>query len=110
MNVGGVYKTFGYHEKALEYFEKALLIEPNNLISMQFVAQQHREMGNFDESLSIINEMLTLCSLPEDYKDVYSIVTDIPDTEEEPKDDTTPPPPQVSEENIFYAGTRRSDN
>ena len=63
-----------------------------------------------DETLRhLMSHTNSLNEILEDYKDVYSIVTDIPDTEEEPKDDTTSTP-QVSEENIFYAGTRRSDN
>ena len=63
-----------------------------------------------DETLRhLMSHTNSLNEILEDYKDVYSIVTDIPDTEEEPKDDTTPTP-QVSEENIFYAGTRRSDS
>lgn len=58
----------------------------------------------------LMSHTSSLYEILEDYKDVYNIITDLQDTEEETNDDTKTPTPQVSEENIFYAGTRRSDN
>ena len=51
--------------------------------------------------------------LESDYGDVYSMVEEIeidPEAEEQQEESEYATPPQISEENVFYAGTRRSDN
>ena len=59
-----------------------------------------------DEQIKfLISHTNSLIEMLEDYEDVYSIVTPIPEIEIQ-KDAET----QINQENVFYAGTRRRDN
>jgi len=77
------------------------------------------ETYNGDETIAyLLRHTQSLMDVMEDYRDVYDI--SVPQQEEEEpienerEDAQTKTPPQeqieVSEENVFYAGTRRRDN
>ena len=60
-----------------------------------------------DHTRSLIN------LLDNDYGDVYSMVEQIEiesEAEEQQEESEYATPPKISEENVFYAGTRRSNN
>ena len=71
------------------------------------------EMFYGDETLQfLIRHTKSLCELLEDFEDAYSIIDPIEiveeDTQQEEKE--TNAEEKISDENVFYAGTRRSNN
>ena len=72
------------------------------------------EMFYGDETLKfLVEHTKSLYSLLEDYEDAYAIAIP-PDFEEEPElteeDEELDAKKEISEENVFYAGTRTSNN
>ena len=72
------------------------------------------EMFHGDETIKfLIQHTNSLLDVLEDYSDIYlmtePIALDEEDEESYDDEEETRPPP-VNEENVFYAGTRRSDN
>ena len=74
------------------------------------------ETYNGDETIEyLLRHTQSLIDVMEDYRDVYDISIPLEENQEdannEPETKTeTPPPVEVSEENVFYAGTRRRDS
>jgi hypothetical protein len=74
------------------------------------------EMYYGDETLKFLMEHTnSLLIVLEEYGDVYSIAEPITETEEEDAtettiEETTNAETPITQENVFYAGTRRSDN
>ena len=74
------------------------------------------ETYNGDETIEyLLRHTQSLIDIMEDYRDVYDISIPLEENQEdannEPETKTeTPPPVEVSEENVFYAGTRRRDS
>mgnify|MGYP003113263813 FL=1 len=74
------------------------------------------ETYNGDETIEyLLRHTQSLIDVMEDYRDVYDISIPLEENQEdannEPETKTeTPPEVAVSEENVFYAGTRRRDS
>jgi len=72
-----------------------------------------------DETIQyLVNHTTSLIKILEDYRDVYDITVPLEDLQEEQINDDTPTQTsqeeenkvQISEENVFYAGTRRRNS
>lgn len=58
--LGNYYGTIGNHQKAAEYFEKALKIEPNNVGLLFNSAIAHENTGRIDRAIKNYNRVLQL--------------------------------------------------
>lgn len=63
--LGSLYQLEQRIPKAIETFEKALAVEPTDLVSLQRLAHLHKEQGDFSKSLDYANQALAL--KPDDY-------------------------------------------
>jgi len=70
--LGYIYLHFGYNEEATANIEKALLIDPNNIDYLSYLAWSKLYVGKFDETLKICEHMHDLSTLPEHYFDSYN--------------------------------------
>ena len=108
---------------AFWYFRKVLpglIYTSQNLDDLAALVSNYRqhlknvyemEMFYGDETLKhLLSHTTSLSELLEDYEDVYSIVTPLEEIEEEIKGEQPDGETQINEENVFYAGSRRSDN
>ena len=108
---------------AFWYFRKVLpglIYTSQNLDDLTALVSNYRqhlknvyemEMFYGDETLKhLLSHTTSLSELLEDYEDVYSIVTPLEEIEEEIKGEQPDGETQINEENVFYAGSRRSDN
>ena len=64
-----------------------------------------------DEQIKfLISHTNSLIEMLEDYEDVYSIATPMPEIEIQEEEIEQDAETQINQENVFYAGTRRRDN
>lgn len=55
-NIAFIYMDFGEYEKAIEYFDKSLLIEPNGYTALYYKGKSFINLGEVDAALSLFKE------------------------------------------------------
>ena len=113
------YLAFWYMRRVLP----GLIYTSQNLQDLTTLVANYREhlrniygmeMYYGDETMKhLISHTTNLLEILEDYEDVYSITTPFEEIYEEDQDLKGEQPDgetQINEENVFYAGTRRSNN
>jgi len=64
-----------------------------------------------DENIKfVLSHTTSLLEVLEEYEDIYSIVEEPEEAIEQPEETELDAPKEISEENVFYAGTRGSNN
>ena len=61
-----LYRSLGEHERARDYYERVLLIEPENISALISMARLELSFGDFEAQLSQLNQALELGKTPED--------------------------------------------
>jgi tetratricopeptide (TPR) repeat protein len=62
----------GNHEKAKDYYEKALILKPDNIPVLTTLANIEMDLGNFEKASKQLQEALLLCKTSKDKSNVYS--------------------------------------
>lgn len=68
---GDLYMTYGDCEQARSHFNKALLIEPDEISVQLSLAKINTELGNFSQALEDYNDILANCGTSQERYDVY---------------------------------------
>ncbi len=74
-NIGKHYFKIAEFDKARGYYEKAILLEPNNVYLAIKQADIDLRTGNFDKALSEYNRSLKISKTPQDSSKVYSAIS-----------------------------------
>jgi tetratricopeptide (TPR) repeat protein len=69
--LGNLYITYGDYEQARLYFNKALLIEPDEISVRLKLAKINTELGNFSQALKDYYDILEDCTTSQERFDVY---------------------------------------
>jgi tetratricopeptide (TPR) repeat protein len=71
VQLGELYRTYGDYEQAQSYFNKALLIEADDISIQLSLARINTELGNFNQAVEEYQDILEQCSSPVDRYEVY---------------------------------------
>jgi tetratricopeptide (TPR) repeat protein len=70
--LGNMYTTFGKHEQAYAYYQKAMLIEPDDISIQLLLADIKVEMGDFSSALTEYEEILQRCNTPQEKVEAFN--------------------------------------
>lgn len=74
--LGNLYTYYGKHEQARSFYEKAMLIEPDNLTILLLLAKNRTEMGDYKSALNDYQEILEEFTDPQEKVKIYNGLQD----------------------------------
>ena len=69
--LGDLYMTYGDYEQARSYFNKALLVEPDEISIRLSLVKIDTELGRFSQALEEYQDILQDCTTPQERYEVY---------------------------------------
>jgi len=73
--IGGMYSNLGDLQKAKEYTEKALLLEPEDVEAIVAAGQIETYLGNYDGATALLDDAILASRSAEDRAEVYAALT-----------------------------------